>query len=171
MKHLVHDSMSKDLITVGWETPMKDAYLLMKDKRIRHLLVLDRGEQLVGIISDRDFMRASQTAVQEEGGIRFLKSEFYDEDRVVDYMRWPVRMVTESTTLLEVNNEMIERKISCLAVARNDQVVGVITHEDLLRVLRSFLEKDSTPIGEKLKSLVYSTPVGKVLQTLADAGI
>ncbi len=51
----VKDIMVRNLITVSPETSMLDAYLLMREHRISSLPVL-RDEQLVGILTDREFM-------------------------------------------------------------------------------------------------------------------
>ncbi|MFH0848531.1 MAG: CBS domain-containing protein [archaeon] len=53
LKTLVREVMSAPLITVNEETPIKDAILLMAQKRIRRLPVM-RGTQLVGIVTGRE---------------------------------------------------------------------------------------------------------------------
>ena len=48
--------MTTKLITTTAKTSVKDAFLLMRTHRVRHLPVVD-GDKLVGIISDRDLRR------------------------------------------------------------------------------------------------------------------
>ena len=46
--------MHTDLITVAPETSLSDARDLIEEKKIDHLLVVDKHKNLVGIVSDRD---------------------------------------------------------------------------------------------------------------------
>jgi acetoin utilization protein AcuB len=69
---LVRDCMTRNVITVNPGTPSYDALSLMKERHIRRLPVL-RGNQLVGIVTWTDLMRASPsfgTRVTHEGGNR-----------------------------------------------------------------------------------------------------
>jgi CBS domain-containing protein len=50
--------MGKPLITVHPSTSLKDAVVLMQQKDIRRLPVLDENGQLVGIITDKDIINA-----------------------------------------------------------------------------------------------------------------
>jgi predicted transcriptional regulator len=49
--------MSAPLISVDKDTPILDAMRVMKNKKVRRLLVSD-GEKLVGIVSETDMVRA-----------------------------------------------------------------------------------------------------------------
>ena len=53
----VSDWMSAELITVSPKTGLSETWELMRRRRIRHLLVTERG-RLLGIISDRDIRLA-----------------------------------------------------------------------------------------------------------------
>ena len=52
----VRDVMSTELVTVGLAEPARRAWETMRDRRIRHLPVVEKG-QLVGILSDRDLRK------------------------------------------------------------------------------------------------------------------
>jgi CBS domain-containing protein len=54
---LIHDVMTSKLITVGSTDKLEAAMIIMSDKHIRHLPVVDEGE-LVGIISINDVVSA-----------------------------------------------------------------------------------------------------------------
>ena len=54
----VGDYMTREPITASEDTSMKDAMLLLRTHRIRHLPVAN-GTMLVGMVSDRDIRRAS----------------------------------------------------------------------------------------------------------------
>jgi CBS domain-containing protein len=54
----VSEIMSKPLITVTPNTPIKDAVTLMDEKNIRRLPVLNNKGQMVGIITAKDILKA-----------------------------------------------------------------------------------------------------------------
>ena len=53
---LVREWMTKDPLTAEPKMPIKAAWKLMQERRIRHLPVVDEG-RLVGIVTDRDLRR------------------------------------------------------------------------------------------------------------------
>ena len=63
--------MSKDLVTVGPGTSLREAAKLMADRWIRHLPVLDSGK-LVGIISQRDLSGVLAGALNEPEALHQL---------------------------------------------------------------------------------------------------
>ena len=55
---LVQHWMTRDVVTVEADTPFLEARLLLKEKKIRHLPVVERG-RLIGVITDRDLKQAA----------------------------------------------------------------------------------------------------------------
>jgi CBS domain-containing protein len=79
----ISDVMSKDLITVGPGTSLREAAGIMTEKWIRHLPVLDGGK-LVGIVSQRDLSGVLAGALNEPEGLHRLieSSELVRERRL-----------------------------------------------------------------------------------------
>ena len=50
--------MHTDLVTVSPETTLVQAKNIIEEKKIKHLLVVNESEELVGIISDRDLKKS-----------------------------------------------------------------------------------------------------------------
>jgi CBS domain-containing protein len=63
--------MSKDLVTVGPGTSLREAAKIMADRWIRHLPVLDGG-RLVGILSQRDLAGVLAGALNEPEALEAL---------------------------------------------------------------------------------------------------
>ena len=55
-------------------------------------------------------------------------------------MSTPVRMVTKSANIKSVIEEMLTNKISSLLVANEQNIIGIVTTEDLLKLLSQVLE-------------------------------
>ncbi len=79
----ISDVMSKDLITVGPGTSLREAAGIMTEKWIRHLPVLEGG-RLVGIVSQRDLSGVLAGALREPEGLHRLieSSELVRERRL-----------------------------------------------------------------------------------------
>jgi CBS domain-containing protein len=167
---LVKDNMTKNVKTVPWSEDLQSAYDKMKKAEIRHLVVTDEYGYLRGLISDRDFQRAmhlnNDLQFREEG-----KTGFDSSDIVRDYMSWPAETVSTYTKLAEVAQIMINKKVSALVITDDElDATGIITHEDLLKVLIELL-KENTPIKDRVKEAFYKTPVGDMVNLLKDIGI
>ncbi|HHO81454.1 MAG TPA: CBS domain-containing protein, partial [Bacillaceae bacterium] len=56
---LVREIMNRPVFTVRATDTLREAWELMRDRRIRHLPVVDESGRLVGIVTDRDLRGAS----------------------------------------------------------------------------------------------------------------
>ena len=60
---------------------------------------------------------------------------------------------------------MIEEKISAIVITEAEEMIGIVTHEDLLKVLASILMK-TEPEHRKKFELVNTSPLHKVSEFL-----
>ena len=58
-KNLARDHMTKPVVTVRSDAPVADIIKLMREKHIRHLIVLDKNQKVAGIIRSRDLMKVT----------------------------------------------------------------------------------------------------------------
>jgi CBS domain-containing protein len=59
-RNLAKHHMTKPVITVQSDAPVADIVKLMRDKQVRHLIVLNKNRAVVGIISSRDLMKVAR---------------------------------------------------------------------------------------------------------------
>lgn len=169
-KVIVKDNMSKNVLTVSWADDLQSSYEKMKKAEVRHLVVVDEFGFLRGVISDRDFQRAmfvdSDFMFNEEARAGF------DEGAIVrDFMSWPAETMSSKTKIKEVAQQMIKKKISAFVITEDDEeATGIITHEDLLRVLVQLLDDKST-LRDRIEQAIYKSPVGSVVNLLKEMGI
>ena len=123
---LVRDSMTREVVTVGPETTAAEALALCREKGIRHLPVLEGG-WLVGMISDRD-LRSATPALGDSD-----RAEALERIRVADEMAKEVATVRPEDPIEEAAIEMYERKIGCLPVVDDGDLVGIVTSSDVMR--------------------------------------
>ncbi len=125
---LVSEIMIKALTTVRPDQSVDDAreHLLTGD--IRHLPVVDGEGRLVGMLSDRDVLRA-----------RAFQSV---PRRVSDIMAKHVHAVAPEAPGAEALQLMIDFKIEAVPVVAGGKLVGIVTATDFLVALNALLRKE-----------------------------
>lgn len=132
---LVKNWMSKEIVTVDADDSMQNAIYILQEQNIKMLPVMD-GENLVGIITDRDLKKASPSdaTTLDMHELLFLISKI----KVRDLMKKPVYTARPDDTVEEAAALLLEKKISGLPVLdENNRLVGIITRSDIFRVLLS----------------------------------
>lgn len=165
---LVGNRMSHPAVTVRPETSLQDALDLMTAERVRRLPVVDNKGKLVGIVSQRELLKASPSSATTLSV--FEMKTMVRKIPIREFMSTDVATVTEDTPLEEAARIMADGKISGLPVVRGDQVVGVITETDVFKV---FLEIfGARQAGVRITFLISQAPGGleNVTKALADAG-
>jgi len=116
----VGDFMTRELLTLKETDDLALAEQMLRLGAIRHLPVVRDGK-LVGLVTQRDLLRASAT--------RAARTTVASEIMV----REPVT-VRPSTPLVRAARAMLEKKFGCLPVCDEDGVlVGIITEADFVR--------------------------------------
>lgn len=132
---LVKNWMSKKVITIEAKDSMQHAVSLMKEHRIRMLPVMQRGK-LIGVVSDSDLRKASASdaTMLDVHEMLYLISKI----KIKDIMTKDPFTVSPDCTVEETAELLMEHKISGVPVVDGGgRVVGVITRDDLFKVLIS----------------------------------
>lgn len=155
--------MSKEIIAVRVDDRLQESYDLMRSFNIRHLPVVNKVGGVIGIISDRDFQRALVGDSETE--------LFPSQATVRDYMQSPVRQVESDTSVSEVIEIMTDEKISCVLVTEENRIAGIVSHEDLLRLLDQKMTSPADVLRGKINNWFSKTPIGDIAQGFASVGI
>jgi acetoin utilization protein AcuB len=153
------ESMSTKLVTINFNASMETAYHRMQKRRLRHLPVCDDNGEVVGMLSDRDVQRAMISEVKHERPSH-LSSEtiaFDPAAKVRDYMGWPVLTVEKDTDLRVVAERILKEKVSALLVKDEHLTVGIVTTDDLMKVLIDLLNDPKTPARWTLRGVLEDT--------------
>ena len=122
--------MSTDLFTVRPDDIVDFAATLMDWRHVRHVPVEDDRGRLVGLVSHRALLRLVATG-------RVGKEHRVTVDEIMN--REPLTVEPETSTV-EAIRLMREKKLACLPVTRNGQLVGIVTEHDLIVVASHLLE-------------------------------
>ena len=125
---LVKDSMTRGVVVLSPETTVGEALALCRERRIRHLPVLEEGE-LVGIASDRD-LRSAAPALGDPG-----RASALEKIRISEVMSRDVVTTRPEDPIEEAANRMQERRIGCLPVVEDGVLVGILTSSDVMEAL------------------------------------
>jgi len=125
----IKDIMVKEVATLDVNDELSLANDIMRLGRIRHLPVVD-GSKLVGIVSERDLFRSS--LAQALGYGTKATRDLMKTIRIKDIMVGEVITVTSEMHLARAVQLMLEKKIGCLPVVEDDQLVGLVTETDVI---------------------------------------
>jgi acetoin utilization protein AcuB len=132
---LVRDRMTPNPVTITPETSFPEAFRILREKEIRHLPVVDRKRRLVGILARTDLLHASPSKATSLSyfELTYLLANLH----VRQVMSSPPITVSEDDPLEEAARVMVQKKIGCLPVMREGDLVGLITETD---IFESFVE-------------------------------
>jgi acetoin utilization protein AcuB len=124
----VRDSMTREVVTLGPDASAAEAWRLCREGNIRHLPVVDGG-RLVGLVSDRDLRDASppRGSTGERDALNW--------SRLGDIMSTELATIHPLDTIDHAARELHDRKIGCLPVVAEGELVGIITSSDMMRAL------------------------------------
>jgi len=129
----VSDVMSKPPLTVSPSTSARIAAQLMRNRRVRHLPVVDGDGRVLGMITNRDLEHAA--FLPALSGYLAWDRRRLKAPRVSDLMTWSAVTVSPDAPLTQAGILMFERRIGSLVVVEKDRLVGILTGRDLLRAL------------------------------------
>ena len=149
---LVRDIMSSPALTVTADTHIPEVARLLRAHQISGMPVLDANGALLGIVTDHDLILRN-APVREPRYFAFLSGVIplsLDEHRhykeqlrhtlaitAGDLIEPGVHTITPETPMEEVMETMLDTKITMLPVIEDEQVIGVVTRTDLVRLIET----------------------------------
>jgi CBS domain-containing protein len=146
----VADVMTRNVVSVRSDTPLKDVAAVMVGRGISGVPVVDEAGVVLGVVSEADFV------IKERGtaGVRhrLLAGIFGESKRTQaelakieattagEAMTSPAISVDATDTLQWAAEQMAGRRINRLPVVENGVLVGIVTRAD---VVRAFVRTDA----------------------------
>ena len=152
--------MTQNLLSVKPDAPVFEAIRLMLDHRVSGLPVVDDAGRLVGILTEGDLLRRSETGTERHrprwleilmGPGRMAEEYVRTHGRKVgEIMTREVVSVTPESPLREIVELMERRGIKRMPVLDGDRLVGIVSRADLLRAFaRTFEERPAAPTSDE----------------------
>jgi len=136
---LAKDVMSSPVVTLSPDTKLLQAQDLIQERRFRHIPIVAVDGNVVGILSDRDVLRAlaNPTVYHIPSSVNAVQSSVHH------CMSQPVLVAKSETEIRAIVRVMLEEHVGAMPIVSDaGQLVGMITRSDILRVLVSHPDFD-----------------------------
>jgi len=131
-KGFMREKIQRNPVTIGPDASFFEARALIHEKGVRHIPVVDKNNQLVGIVTDRDIREAGPSdatllSIQE---LNYLLGKL----KVASFMTAKEKLITitPDTLIEEAVQLMHDNKIGCLPVIEGKKLYGIFTETDAL---------------------------------------
>ncbi len=131
------------VFTVKFDSSAIDAVALMDKNKVGAVIVLDKKENVAGILSERDVLYKCYNS-----GIE-LKAQTVDnlmtsvENLLIGKM---------DSTPHDLMNVMLYRRIRHLPVIEKDKIVGILSVEDIMKMMLDSYENESLQLRKYIKN-------------------
>ena len=143
--------MTRHVISIGPDATVLQAARLMLQHHISGLPVVDKDGNLVGVLSEGDFLRRRETKTERHRSrwLEFLigpgpMAEEYSHShggKVSEVMTTDVHTVEQDTALEDIVELMERKRIKRVPVMCGGQMVGIITRSNLMHAMVSLARK------------------------------
>ncbi len=150
----VKELMSREVVTVGPATPLKEVARLLAEHGISGLPVCDEHGRVVGVISEGDILYKERGFVQRRGGLlapllqaaRRGELEKARARTAGEAMSAPALTIGPERPAAAAARLMVERHVNRLPVVADDgSLLGIVTRADLVR---AFIRPDEEIAAE-----------------------
>jgi CBS domain-containing protein len=157
----VEQVMTRDVLTVCLDTPLKEVAALLNERRISGVPVCDDAGHLVGVVSENDILFKELGSDLRRG----LPLAWLFESAPGDSGKSVARMAGEAMTspvittrptahVAEAARTMVERHVNRLPVLSYGKLVGIVTRSDLVG---AFVRSDEEIADEIRDDVVRKT--------------
>lgn len=130
----VEEFMQTDLFTVSKDDLIEFVAKLMDWKKVRYMPVEDQKGNICGLITSRLLLR-----FYSQKGISFVEGKKLQT--VEDIMIKAPIVIEPGKSIIDALHIMREKKIGCLPVVTDGELIGIITEMDFLRISARLIER------------------------------
>ena len=132
------DNMISNVFSVKTSDSIHQARMMMKDKGIRHLPVVDETGEFAGLLTQRSLLNHAFNIVEKFGLSGLEKREL--RTSVNEIMTNECITVQADAGLVTVGELFIIKKVSCLPVVEGKQLKGIVTSVDFVKLALHLLK-------------------------------
>ncbi len=148
------DVMTTNVVTVQIGTGVPEIARLLLKHRISAVPVVDSDQRILGIVSEGDLMRRTETDTERRHSW-WLEAMLSTEDRAREYIKVHGRKagdvmtrdlisVTEETPLYEIAGLLEKHHVKRVPVTRDGRLIGIVSRANLLH---GFAAKEARTTG------------------------
>ncbi|EON71577.1 acetoin utilization AcuB family protein [Lysinibacillus sphaericus] len=147
---IVEEIMNEEPYTLAPTNTVLEALKLMREKKVRHLPVVDDERHVLGVITERNIKEALPSSLLDEPNSPVFNAAIEEIMVKNPLVGHPLDFVEE------VALTFYESKVGCLPIVSGGKLVGIVTTTDLLY---TYIElTGATEPGSKIEIRVSDTP-------------
>lgn len=131
----IEDMMTRHPHTLAPNDTIANAQQLMHQYEIRHIPIVDPINTLIGILSQRDILRAQNSSL-----ISAQENDDLFQIPIAELMKKNIVSVSPKAGLKQSAVFMQKHKVGCLPVTEQGELVGIITDSDFVSIAINLLE-------------------------------
>ena len=136
--------MSSPVLTADKNMDIYTAYNLLEANKIRHLVVVDRENRAVGVVTQSNM-------------IECLGYEYFVEfKKLSQIMTKTLITISKDITVYQALTEMVQNSISCLIIAQDNRPLGILTERDVGRLLIDYGDISQLKVEDVMSSPVQT---------------
>ena len=128
-KMMVREAMSSPVFSVSEESDITEVAKLMREQKLGAIVINNAEGQPVGIVTERDIVIRVVADGKSPNGVK-----------VNEVMSSPLRVVKAETPIVDAMRMMDKLNIRRLGVTYKGQLVGIISHKDIIRIIPTIME-------------------------------
>jgi CBS domain-containing protein len=145
---LVADIMERDVVTIGPDATVHELVMLLQEKDLGGVPVVDDDGRLAGIVTEGDLVIEDADVRMPHyfglfGNLVYLGGQKKFEERlkkmvgnaVSDVMTTHVFMVTPDEPASSAANIMVDHKVNRVPVVDGGKLVGIVARHDIIKLL------------------------------------
>jgi CBS domain-containing protein len=152
----VEHLMTRNVVAVSPETPLKEVAAILADRGISGLPVCDAPRHVVGVVSEADILRKEQGLPPGRSSVfdwLFGRSDEAEAAKLAartagEAMTTPAVTIDAGRPVAEAAKLMVEQEINRLPVIHGGELIGIVTRADLVRAFRRSDEEIEREIRE-----------------------
>ena len=139
---LVSEIMSRPVITVKENACVPEVALLMKERKVGCVVIINIDKKPVGIVTEKDLVTRVLAEITDENRVAKLLNETVKLNKLVarDIMSSPLITVTPDETINQAARKMRKHGIRRLCVMQEGNLLGIVSSKDILAVTPELLE-------------------------------
>jgi CBS domain-containing protein len=114
----------REICSISKDQSVRQALILMSEKNIGAIIIVDNNDFPIGIFSERDYARKV-----------ILKGKNSKDTLLEEVMTKELITVTRNYKIEQCMEIMIEKRIRHLPVLENKEIIGIISIGDVLKIM------------------------------------
>ena len=127
----ISEIMTVKIETIGLEETAQVAAKSMRDKNVSSLIVVDKNDQAIGIVTERDLVR--EVCIQDASSNEFI---------IQHVMSSPIVTIDPNSSIETAASVMLQNKVRHLVVVNGSKTAGIITSSNFINYLNGQLDLD-----------------------------